>query len=201
MTLHEFISTYDKPGAVVLLEGNREVRPADGPKLEALATLLARSTKHMVFRSGNASGADAHFAAGVVAVDRERLQVVTPYSGHRKTYNEAGTTVDLGMIDMAAEPAVPYQTKKATPGNADLVDHYLGGARDRNAQKVLYLLRDTLKVTGSPAAGLAPATCGLFYHVSNKATSGTAHTMRVCEQLGVPAYDQRVWMGWVRSDG
>jgi hypothetical protein len=58
-----------------------------------------------------------------------------------------------------------------------------------------YLLRDTLKVTGS--ACLAPATCGLFYHISAKPTSGTAHTMRVCEQLGVPAYDQRVWMGWV----
>jgi hypothetical protein len=197
MTLSTFISTYDQPGAVVLLEGNRDLRPGDGPKLEALAALMARSTKHMVFRSGNASGADAHFAAGVVAVDPARLQVVTPYSGHRKTYNEAGTTVDLGMVNMAAEPEVPYQTKQATPANAGLVDHYLEGARDRNAQKAPYLLRDTLKVTGSVSAGLAPATCGLFYHISTKPTSGTAHTMRVCELRGVPAYDQRMWMGWV----
>lgn len=197
MDLATFIATYDKPGAVVLLEGNRDVRPEDGPKLTALATLLAQRTMHMRFRSGNAEGADAFFAAGVVAVDRDRLEVVTPYSGHRKAYNEAGTTVDLGMVDMAAEPGVPYQTKQATPTNAGLVDHYLDGARDRNAQKAPYLLRDTLKVTGSVSADLAPATCGLLYHISTKPTSGTAHTMRVCEQLGVPAYDQRVWMGWV----
>jgi hypothetical protein len=197
MDLETFIATYDKPGAVVLLEGNREVRPEDGPKLTALATLLAQRTQHMRFRSGNAGGADAFFAAGVVAVNPARLEVVTPYSGHRKAYNEAGTTVDLGMVNMAAEPEVPYQTKQATPANAGLVDHYLDGARDRNAQKAPYLLRDTLKVTGSVSAGLAPATCGLFYHISTKPTSGTAHTMRVCEQLGVPAYDQRVWMGWV----
>ena len=65
MDLPTFITTYDQPGAVVLLEGNRDVRPADGPKLTALATLLAQRTKYMRFRSGNAGGADAFFAAGV----------------------------------------------------------------------------------------------------------------------------------------
>lgn len=86
MDLETFITTYDQPGAVVLLEGDRDVRPADGPKLTALATLLAQRTMHMRFRSGNAGGADAFFAAGVVAVDPARREVVTPYSWHRKAY-------------------------------------------------------------------------------------------------------------------
>ena len=197
MDLDTFITRYDRPGTVVLLEGNREVLPEDGPRMEALARLLAERTKHMLFRSGNADGADAHFAKGVAALDPDRLQVVTPYSGHRRTYNEAGTTVDLGMVDLAAEPAVPYRTKEATPANAGLIDHYLDGARDRNAQKAPYLLRDTLKVTGSASAGLVPATCGLFYHVSTRPNSGTAHTMRVCQQLQVPVYDQHSWMRWL----
>jgi hypothetical protein len=197
MDLQTFIQRFDTPGSVVLLEGNREVHQEDAAKLEAMAKLLAQRTRHMIFRSGNAEGADALFAAGVVAVDGSRLQVVTPYSGHRKAFNQAGATVDLGQVDLLAEPQVPYLTKRATPVNAGLIDHYMDGGRDRNAQKAPYLLRDTLKVTGSHGAGLLPATCGLFYHVSKKKTSGTAHTMRVCAERGVPYFDQLNWFNWL----
>lgn len=108
MTLPTFIATYDQPAAVVLLQGNRDVCPGDGPTMQAAATLLARSTQHMRFRSGNAGGADAFFAAGVVAVDPARLEVVTSYSGHHRAYNRC-----------------------------------MEGARDRNALKAPYVLRDT----------------------------------------------------------
>jgi hypothetical protein len=102
MTLPTFIATYDQSAAVVLLQGNRDVCPGDGP------TMQARSTQHMRFRSGNAGGADAFFAAGVVAVDPTRLEVVTSYSGHHRAYNRC-----------------------------------MEGARDRNALKAPYFLRDT----------------------------------------------------------
>ena len=36
------------------------------------------------FRSGNASGADEAFTAGVIKVAPERIQIIAPYAGHRK---------------------------------------------------------------------------------------------------------------------
>ncbi|MBW1660271.1 MAG: hypothetical protein JRJ48_07220, partial [Deltaproteobacteria bacterium] len=58
MTLDQFIDRYDKEGAVVLLEGKRKVPEDDKEKLIALGRLLASRTKKMIFRSGNAQGAD-----------------------------------------------------------------------------------------------------------------------------------------------
>ena len=58
MTLSEFISRFDYANSVVLLEGKRNVLPADAEKLTALGRLLATNTRLMTFRSGNAAGAD-----------------------------------------------------------------------------------------------------------------------------------------------
>ena len=60
-----------------------------------------------------------------------------------------------------------------------------------------YLLRDTLKVIGSESIGLAPATLALFYvNAANPMAGGTGHTLRVCRQYGIPAFDQSLWLGW-----
>ena len=87
MTLQEFIKQYDYQGSIVLLEGKRDVLPADRQFLITIGQLLASQTKYILFRSGNASGADEYFSQGVTSINAQRLQVITPYSGHRKKYN------------------------------------------------------------------------------------------------------------------
>jgi len=62
MTLKEFITQYDKEGSVVLMEGKRIVLEAEQEKLTKLGELLAKRTKLMKFRSGNAAGSDHYFS-------------------------------------------------------------------------------------------------------------------------------------------
>lgn len=78
MTLNQFINNYDSPGSIVLLEGKRNVPDADKEKLIALGQLLAKKTSHILFRSGNAAGADEYFSQGVSKINQDRLQIITP---------------------------------------------------------------------------------------------------------------------------
>jgi hypothetical protein len=80
MEIKEFIEKYDKPYNIILLEGKRDVLEKDKVKLIELGKLLASSTEHIIFRSGNANGSDELFAKGVVEVDQKRFQVITPSS-------------------------------------------------------------------------------------------------------------------------
>lgn len=73
MNLTEFIEKYDFKGSIVLLEGKRDVLPEDEAQLIALGKLLTERTQHILFRSGNASGADEFFSKGVAAVNSARL--------------------------------------------------------------------------------------------------------------------------------
>jgi hypothetical protein len=150
----------------------------------------------MRFRSGNASGSDALFSEGVCQVDPMRLEVITPYAGHRKKTNKAGTTYPLDEMNIAEEPELIYETRQNQ--NRSLVDRYLQGDRGRLGMKAAYLLRDTAKVTG--AGEIPPATVGIFYDdLSNPRTGGTGHTMAVCERRNVPVWDQKVWMLWLEK--
>lgn len=197
MTLSEFIQQYDRPDAIVLLEGKRTVLPKDQPRLTALGRLLAASTVHMLFRSGNAKGADQLFSDGVTAVDPQRLQVITPYSGHRKKTNLAYDTISLDDLDMAAEPEVVYQSK-GNKKTESLIDRYVAGDKNRYTVKAAYILRDTVKAIG--AGDIRPATAGIFYDdLSAPRTGGTGHTMQVCTQNGIPVFDQRSWLDWLNA--
>ena len=102
----EFLKKYDIPGAVVLLEGKGKVPVQDQYKLIAIGRYLASNTRHMSFRSGNAGGSDELFAPGVSAVDPGRMEVVTPYAGHRKSANKSYLTYALDDLNLAAEPEV-----------------------------------------------------------------------------------------------
>jgi hypothetical protein len=196
MDLNTFIRDYDREGMVVLLEGKRDVLPEDAEKLVMLGHRLAAGTRHILFRSGNASGSDAFFAQGVVSVDPNRFQVVVPYDRHRTSSNQAGQTVSLDGIDLASEPEVVYESRQHRK-TAALVDKYVAGQRDRFAIKAAYILRDTVKVLG--AAGISPAGFAIFYDdLSNPEQGGTGHTMQVCKRNHVPMIDQRVWFDWVR---
>ncbi len=195
MTLKKFIKQYDKEGSIVLLEGKRNVKDTDKEKLTALANLLTINTKKILFRSGNADGADHYFSLGVTSVDSSRLQVITPYTGHRKKTNQAYETIPLDEINLAEEPEIVYQAKQ-NKKTEKLIDQYVSGDRDRFALKAAYILRDTIKAIGSKE--IASATFGIFYDdLDDPKTGGTGHTMKICEQNGIDVIDQRTWFRWL----
>lgn len=195
MKFQTFLSQFYQPNAIILLEGKREVRPEDQTKLVALGKKLAECMPLAQFRSGNAAGADFYFSQGVLATNPKQLEVVTPYAGHRKKENQAYNTISLDEINLANEPDLVYQTK-SNKKFANLVDKYVEGEKNRNTMKVAYLLRDTIKVTGT--SELPPATFAFFYDdLSNPKSGGTGHTMQICELNNVPYLTQEVWETWL----
>lgn len=195
MTLKEFIEQFDKPNSIVLLEGKRNVLEADKEKLMALGRLLASKTKRILFRSGNADGSDQFFSDGVTSVDNKRLQVITPYSGHRKKTNKAFDTISLEDINIAAEPEVVYQSK-SNKKTEKLIDKFVSGDKNRFTIKAAYIIRDTIKAIGTDE--IKPAAFGIFYDDLDKPKSGgTGHTMNVCEQNNIPIIDQKTWFKWL----
>jgi hypothetical protein len=195
MTLTEFITQFDKENSIVLLEGKRNVLEADKEHLVSLGRILASKTTKMIFRSGNADGSDQFFSNGVTSIDNKRLQVITPYTGHRKKTNQAYDTISLDEINIAAETNVVYQSK-GNKKTEKLVDQYISGARDQYSIKAAYIIRDTIKAIGTN--DIKPATCGIFYDDMEKPKNGgTGHTMTVCEQNNIPIIDQKVWFKWL----
>ena len=195
MTLQQFIERYDYKGAIVLLEGKRDVPEEDKSKLTELGKLLASSTSHILFRSGNAKGADLYFSNGVSGVDPKRLQVIVPYSGHRKKENTAYSTVSLDNINLLEEPEVIYHSKK-NKKTERLIDKFVSGEKNRNTIKAAYIIRDTIKVIGS--AETPPAGFAIFYDdLKNPKSGGTGHTMHVCENNAVEYVNQKVWFKWL----
>jgi len=195
MTLKEFIKQFDKPDSIVLLEGKRNVLEADKEKLTALGRLLATTTKNIIFRSGNAEGSDQLFSDGVTAVDNKRLQVITPYSGHRQKANKAYETISLDDINIVAEPEVVFQSKHNKKTEM-LIDKFVSGNKNRFTIKAAYIIRDTIKAIGT--GEVKPATFGIFYDdLDNPLEGGTGHTMNVCKQNNIPLVDQKIWFTWL----
>lgn len=196
MNLKEFIKRFDNDNSIVLLEGKREVLANDIDRLIELGKRLAIETKHLKFRSGNADGADYYFSLGVSSVDNTRLQVITPYTGHRQKTNQAYETISLDDINIEVEPEVIYQSK-SNKKTEKIIDQYVAGDRNRFSIKAAYLIRDTIKAIGTD--DIKPATFGIFYDdLNNPRTGGTGHTMKICEQNNIPIIDQNVWFEWLK---
>jgi hypothetical protein len=197
MTLQEFIRHYDFEGAIVLLEGKRNVPVVDQEKLAELGRILALASKKMLFRSGNADGADHYFSAGVASVEKNRLQVIVPYAGHRSKTMQAYESISLDTVNLAAENDVVYYSKHNSK-NTRLIDQYLTGDVNRNSIKAAYIIRDTVKVIGT--SSIKPASFGIFYDdLQNPKTGGTGHTMNVCQQNNIPFINQNIWFDWIKS--
>lgn len=197
MTLIQFIQQHDIDNAIVLLEGKRNVSEEDKIKLTELGKLLASRTSRMLFRSGNAEGSDQFFSEGVTQVDHKRLQVITPYTGHRSKTNQAYETISLDDVDIAAESEVVYQSK-LNKKTESLIDQFVSGKKNRYTIKAAYIIRDTIKAIGTD--DISPATFGIFYDdLSNPMAGGTGHTMNVCKQNNIPIVDQSVWFGWLEE--
>ncbi|MFM2337502.1 MAG: hypothetical protein RL115_695 [Bacteroidota bacterium] len=197
ITLEEFIKKFDKKNAIILLEGKRNVLIEDKEKLTALAKLLASKSKKMIFRSGNAEGSDQLFSDGVTAIDYTRLQVITPYAGHRKKSNNAYETISLDEINIVAEPEVVYHSKSNKKTKL-LVDQFIAGNKNHYSIKAAYIIRDTIKAIGTKV--IKPASFGIFYDdKSNPQSGGTGHTMNVCKQNNIPFIDQQIWFNWLKE--
>ncbi|MBX9886558.1 MAG: hypothetical protein K2Y30_01325 [Flavobacteriaceae bacterium] len=196
MTLAEFTIQYNSKNTIILLEGKRNVLESDKEKLIQLGNLLATNLPLVKFRSGNADGADFYFSQGVLAVAPERLQVITPYANHRQKTNKAYETISLDQIDLANEPEVVYQSK-SNKKTKSLIDKYVGGAKDRFAIKAAYIIRDTVKVTGTNS-GIPPINFAFFYDdEQNPKVGGTGHTMQICDSNKVPYLTQTDWANWI----
>jgi hypothetical protein len=196
ITFSDFLLSNDHPGAIILLEGKRKVLPEDELFLFALGEKLCREMKHARFRSGNAPGSDELFAQGVSKIDASRMEVILPYSGHRSWSNQGYAVHALDEINLAAEPEVTYQTK-INKKNSKFIDDFVGGENNRITIKAAYLLRDTVKVTGTKS-GIPKATFAIFYDdLENPLQGGTGHTIKVCMNNGVPFINQSVWKLWI----
>ena len=196
MTFYEFNSIIaEQPDGVILLEGRRSIPPDEFQRAIHLARFLAIEFPHLRFRSGNAEGSDQAFSEGVAQVDASRLQIIAPYSSHRKNLRFAGAIYDSpSSMSHDHEGEIAHKTVSATPNNKGLIENR--GNKGRLAAKAAYLIRDTMKVVGHSDLFPKPI-CGLFY-VDLKApmTGGTGHTIRVCQQEGMTVILQNSWKKW-----
>ena len=147
--------------------------------------------------SGNATGTDEAFAAGVAEVPGAKLELVLPTPGMGRSRRPASANC-LALDDLPLEERhhLARESFSASPENHRLFYLYLRGQSGNPAYaKAQYLVRDALKVIGSPARKLAPANVALFFVNNNGPSSGgTAHTIRLCERHGVPVFTQRYWL-------
>ena len=197
MTFSEFKKLVLKhPQGVVLLEGRRAIPLDMTRKATALAAALARGFPGLRFRSGNAPGADQAFSEGVAKVAADRLQVVVPYKSHRKSARFPGATyTSLETLSPARQEALAEKTALASPKSKGLIA--LRDTEGPMGAKAAYLIRDTMKVTGHSRTFPKPF-CALFYvDPSDPMAGGTGHTIRVCQQEGVPFVFQDSWGQWI----
>lgn len=196
MTSTDFFAKYKLENTLILLEGKRNVLDIDKEKLIQFGKFLAANLPNAKFRSGNADGADFYFSQGVLQVATERLQVITPYDNHRQKANNSYETISLDQIDLLNEPEVVYQSKN-NKKTKSLIDKYVAGPKDRFAIKAAYIIRDTVKVTGTNS-GIPAVNFAFFYDDElNPKTGGTGHTMEVCDINKVSYLTQSAWSKWI----
>lgn len=184
----------EKP--VILLEGSRNVLAKDADSLSILAAKLTERLPQAMFRSGGAIGSDNLFAQGVFAVNKNQMQLVLPKT--RKLTPGESNAVFFDQLPEIEQSDIFNLTASATPEYKGLIDFYKKGKARRTYFKTQFLLRDTLKVTGSKAFGIEQAGIGCFYvNSAKKSGGGTGHTIRVCQMLNVPVIEQSEWMKWL----
>lgn len=196
MTFNEFTDLITaSPDPVILIEGRRKISPELAAAAHRVAAFLAGSFPFLKFRSGNAIGSDEAFAAGVLEVSPERLQILAPYISHRKKQRHPLAYYDSPeSLSPEALEDIKTQSITATPSYKRLVGCYLYGGK--LGSQAACLIRDTMKVVGIPEK-LAPPTAALFcIDPANPDAGGTGHTIRVCRNAGVPVVFQDDWALW-----
>jgi hypothetical protein len=196
MTFAEFSTLVEKsPEGVVLLEGRRTVPAHDAAVAERLARALALMFSRLRFRSGNATGSDEAFTGGVAMVDPSRLEIMAPYAAHRKSERLAGaiyTSPEILTPEQSRD--IESQSIQASPQNRRIIG--MRGKKGPLGAKGDYLVRDTMKVVGVPGHFAKPICALFFVNLADPMEGGTGHTIRVCQQEGVPVTYQDEWGAW-----
>ncbi|MFU8892680.1 MAG: hypothetical protein ACNA8L_03540 [Luteolibacter sp.] len=209
MTLDTFASLISSaPAPVILIEGRRSIPDDVAHLARRVSSMLATRFPALRFRSGNATGTDQAFAAGVIDVAPERLEIIAPYAMHRaKSRHPLVRYESPESLSEEELEQVKSLTMAATPANKSLIRCY--GRGGRAAAQAACLIRDTLKVTGMnesarrvvtadrAESALPIPTAALFWvDPAEPETGGTGHTIRVCRLQGVPVIFQRDWQAW-----
>jgi hypothetical protein len=199
MKFHEFsglISGLAEP--VILIEGRRTITPEAGASARRVSARLAERFPHLKFRSGNASGSDEAFTAGVLAVAPERMQIIAPYASHRKKQRHPHAHYDSPeSLSPAAMEIIQAMTIAATPSNKKLMGWYQRGGK--LGSQAACLIRDTMKVAGISGQLSPPAAALFFVDPADPEAGGTGHTIRVCRHAGVPVVFQNHWATWLET--
>lgn len=196
MNLARFTELVDQSAdPLVLLEGRREIDGTMAAAATRFAAFLARRFPRLRFRSGNAPGSDLAFAAGVASVDASRLELVLPYTGHRRGQIPPGANTSSWDDATSAEArdAIVGATVDASPRARGMVVRWQD---PRLGAKARYLLRDTMKVTGVPGALAKPCAALFVVDPADPGAGGTGHTIRVCRRQRVPVLLPDDWLGW-----
>ena len=198
-TLHQHLRAHARP--VILLEGTRKLPAQAHGQLRALTAWLCAEFPRAVFRSGNAEGTDTVFADAVAECEPARPELVLPDVGMGQKPRPPGARAAARQaLSDAGLASIVAVTREAGRDAGRLGDYYLThrhGPSSAATSKATYLLRDTLKVTGSEALGLDPAALGIFFvNEADPTGGGTGHTIRVCDGQGVPAITQAEWGKW-----
>lgn len=199
VTFSEFVALVEgNPSGGVLLEGRRTIPAPAAAAARALAEMLATTFPQLRFRSGNATGSDEAFSRGIAAVDPHRLEIIAPYASHRAKSRIAGAQYSSpAALTAEQELDIENKTTAASPTIKGLIAARSKGGR--LGAKVAILIRDTMKVTGFGPEFSRPI-CALFYiDPADPMAGGTGHTIRVCQQEGVPYAFQESWSAWIRE--
>jgi hypothetical protein len=113
---------------VILLEGTRQLPVEKRQALADVGRHLAESFSQAVFRSGNATGTDEAFAAGVATIPGAKLQLVLPTPGMGRSRRPASANC-LALDDLPLEERhhLARESFAASPENHRLFDLYLRG--------------------------------------------------------------------------
>ncbi len=192
-TFQKLLAT--SPTPVVLIEGRRKIPPEEALKARQLSRNLARHDPRLLFRSGNATGADEAFSGGVMDEDPARLQVIAPYARHRaKSRNPLAQYTSPEELDEASLRKMQALTIEATPAHRGLMNCY--GRGGRVGAQAACLLRDTMKAVGLLPSFSQPVAAIFWVDLSCPEAGGTGHTIRVCRLLGIPVILQNDWERW-----
>ncbi len=181
---------------VVIFFGKRNVAHPDNIKIQELGRLISEHCPEFTFRSGNQNGADAVFAS---AFTPQKLQVCTPYAGHRDSNIPAGALVfPLDQIILNRVALTYFQL--AANG---LYNAYQKGQNTPLFQKASYLLRNLAMVYGFTQNSITypPASFALYFDDLLKPNNGgTGFTRQACINRGVSVINQKHWSNWLPND-
>jgi len=97
-------------------------------------------------------------------------------------------------LSRVRDDEIAYKTATASPKNKGLIAKR--NQKSALAAKAAYLIRDTMKVTGHSEDFPKPIAALFYVDLENPSVGGTGHTIRVCEQEGVPYAFQDSWEKW-----